>query len=683
MTARAPKRPKRVAKAAPVAADLPHITIEHVAPEIDGGRYPIKRVVGGTVAVSADVYKDGHDTLAARVRYRGPGDRQWRTAPLAYAADVDRWSGRFTVDRVGRWSYTVEAWTDRWATWRSGFEKKVAAGQDVSLELLEGALMVETASRRVKFGAVRRGLTDVAAHLQNALVSVPERVQAALAPELDALMAEHLPPEDLTTYHAELRITVDRERAGFAAWYELFPRSHGVVPGEHGTFRTAAERLPAVAALGFDVVYLPPIHPIGHTFRKGRNNTLTPEPDDVGSPWAIGSEEGGHDAVHPQLGTIDDFDHFVSEAARLGLEVALDFALQCSPDHPWVKQHPDWFRIRPDGSIQYAENPPKKYQDIYPINFWTEDREALWNACRDVLLFWIEHGVKAFRVDNPHTKPFAFWEWVIDQVQSEYPDVVFFSEAFTRPKKLLNLAKLGFTQSYTYFTWKNSAQEIRDWLAEMDAYDAHEYYRGNYFTNTPDILHAYLQTGGPAAFRTRLLLAGTLSPLYGIYSGFELFEGTPVRPGSEEYLNSEKYQLVWRDYDAEPNLNDDIRRLNRVRREHVALQRADNLTFHVSENDQVLFYHKAGGAAAASAGDGASAPRGEDLLVAVNLNPFFTQETMVHVPLAALGIGADETFELEDVLTGDRYWWRGARNYVKLDPARQAGHVFRVHRPGR
>ena len=666
-----------------MAADLPHITIERVTPEIDAGRFPIKRVVGATVLVGADVFKEGHDVLAARVRYRGPGDKQWRFAPLAYAADVDRWTGSFGVDRIGRWTYTVEAWTDRWATWRSGFEKKVAAGQDVSLELLEGALLVESASRRVKFGAVRRGLTDVAAHLQNALVPVPERAQAALAPELDELMAEHLAPDDLTAYDAELGVTVDRERAGFAAWYELFPRSHGVAPGEHGTFRTAAERLPAVAALGFDVVYLPPIHPIGRTFRKGRNNTLTPEWDDVGSPWAIGSEEGGHDAVHPQLGTIDDFDYFVGEATRLGLEVALDFALQCSPDHPWVKQHPDWFKIRPDGSIQYAENPPKKYQDIYPINFWTEDREALWNACRDVLLFWIEHGVKTFRVDNPHTKPFAFWEWVIDQIQTEYPEVVFLSEAFTRPKKLLGLAKLGFTQSYTYFTWKNSAQEIREWLAEMDSFDANEYYRGNYFPNTPDILHAYLQTGGPAAFRARLLLAGTLSPLYGIYSGFELFEGTPVRPGSEEYLNSEKYQLVWRDYEAEPNLNDEIRRLNRVRREHLALQRADNLTFHVSENDQILFFRKAGGAATPSTGDGASAPRTEDLLVAVNLNPFFTQETMVHVPLRALGVAPDEPFEVEDVLTGDRYVWRGARNYVRLEPQRSAGHIFRVSRPTR
>ncbi|MFL5576034.1 MAG: alpha-amylase family glycosyl hydrolase, partial [Gemmatimonadaceae bacterium] len=473
------------------------------------------------------------------------------------------------------------------------------------------------------------------------------------------------------SYPRELTITVDRERAGFAAWYELFPRSQSPVPGRHGTFADAARQLPRLAELGFDVVYLPPIHPIGRTFRKGPNNTLQSSPDDLGSPWAIGNECGGHTAVDPGLGTLEDFSRFVCRANELGLEVALDYALQCSPDHPWVKEHPNWFVIRPDGSIQYAENPPKKYQDIVPLDFWSEDREALWAACRDVLLFWIERGVRTFRVDNPHTKPFAFWEWVIAEVRRDHPDVVFLSEAFTRPKKLLHLAKLGFTQSYTYFTWKNSAWELRQFMTEFSRPELLEYYRGNLFTNTPDILHEYLQTGGAGAFRVRLLLAATLSPLYGIYSGFELMEHEPVRPGSEEYLDSEKYQLRQRDYDAPGNLNAEIRLLNRIRRDQRALQRADNLSFHPSSTPDILFYRKA------------APPGGDDLLVAVNVDPREARDGMVTVPVAELGLAEDETYTVEDLLTGEHYAWRGARNYVRLDPARQPGHLLRVVRPAR
>jgi starch synthase (maltosyl-transferring) len=418
-------------------------------------------------------------------------------------------------------------------------------------------------------------------------------------------------------------------------------------------------------------VYLPPIHPIGHTFRKGKNNTLDPLPGDVGSPWAIGSEEGGHDAVHPELGTVADFERFVRRANELGMEVALDYALQCSPDHPWVREHPDWFHIRPDGTIAYAENPPKKYQDIYPINFWCADREGLWNACRDVLLFWIDRGVKTFRVDNPHTKPFAFWEWVIGEVQSRHPDVVFLSEAFTRPKKLLRLAKLGFTQSYGYFTWKNTAWEIEQWLDEFLAPEVTEYHRGNFFANTPDILHEFLVHGGRPAFRLRLLLAATLSPLYGIYSGYELGENVPVRPGSEEYLNSEKYELRPRDFAAWGNLDDDIRRLNRIRRAERALQRQDNVSFHASETPEILCYRRAavGGSA--------------DLLVAVNLDPHHAQHGVVHVPIDAMGIGPEQPFDVEDLLTGARYTWRGVRNYVRLDPTQQPGHLLRVVAPAR
>ncbi|HEX5580017.1 MAG TPA: alpha-1,4-glucan--maltose-1-phosphate maltosyltransferase [Gemmatimonadaceae bacterium] len=649
---------------------MPHLWIEQITPRVDAGRYAPKRVVGEAVEVGAAIFRDGHDLLAARVRYRGPDGGEWRSAPLTYLYDADRWIGTIVPDAVGRWTFVVEAWTDRWGSWRSGLEKKIGAGQDVHVELLEGAVMLEGAARRQRFGAGRTELQQAAARLRDEGVDQGERARLALSPGLLARMSIAYVPDDLTS-SAELPLRVDRERAAFASWYEFFPRSTSPEPGRHGTFRDAEAMLPRIAELGFDVVYLPPIHPIGHTFRKGRNNTLTPEPGDVGSPWAIGNEHGGHDAVDPNLGTIEDFERFVRRADELGLEVALDYALQCSPDHPWVKEHPDWFVIRPDGSIQYAENPPKKYQDIYPINFWTEDREALWNACRDVLLFWAERGVRSFRVDNPHTKPFAFWEWVIAEVHRRHPEVVFFSEAFTRPNKLLALAKLGFTQSYTYFTWKNTAYELREWMTEFSTPEVLEYYRGNLFANTPDILNEFLVRGGRPAFRLRLLLAGTLSPLYGIYSGFELAENVPVRPGSEEYLDSEKYQLRQRDYAAAGNLDADIRRLNRIRRAQPTLQRADNLRFHHSDNDRVLCFSKT------RRGIRGHGP-GDDLLIVVNLDPHHAQETMVHVPLAELGLDENRDYVVEDLLTGVRYTWRGSRNYVRLDPGAEPGHVLRM-----
>ena len=649
-----------------------HITIEGVTPEVDAGRFAAKRVIGQPCEVGADIFKDGHDLLRARVRYRAPGAGDSSYAPLAYDAAADRWSGAFPLDAVGRWTFTVEAWTDQFGSWRARLEKKLAAGQHVDVELLEGAELVEHATRRMRFGEARKQLEAHGRTLRDATLDRDARAATALAPSLAELMDAHAAPADLTAYLRELPVTVERERTAFAAWYEFFPRSEGsTADGRHGTFDDAARRLPRLAALGFDVIYLPPIHPIGRTFRKGRNNSLTPEPTDVGSPWAIGSEAGGHDAVDPNLGTVEDFTRFVAHARELGLEIALDYALQCSPDHPWTREHPDWFHIRPDGTIAYAENPPKKYQDIYPINFWCDDREALWAACRDVLLFWVARGVTTFRVDNPHTKPFAFWEWVIAEVQRAHPEVAFLAEAFTRPKKLLRLAKLGFSQSYTYFTWKNTGAELRAWMEEFSTPAVLEYYRGNLFANTPDILHEYLVHGGRPAFRTRLLLAGTLSPLYGIYSGYELAENVPVRPGSEEYLDSEKYQLVQRDYEAPGNLNEDVRRLNAIRRASPALQRADNLSFHLSENPQIVFYHKA-----------APAAGGDDLLVAVNVDPHAPHESMVHVPLDRLGIPADAAYAVEDLLTGARYTWRGSRNYVRLDPQAEPGHVLRVVRPG-
>jgi starch synthase (maltosyl-transferring) len=426
-----------------------------------------------------------------------------------------------------------------------------------------------------------------------------------------------------------------------------------------------------VAELGFDVLYLPPIHPIGRSFRKGKNNALTPEPDDIGSPWAIGNEHGGHTAIEPALGTIDDFDRFVARARDRGIEIALDYALQCSPDHPWVTEHPDWFHTRPDGTIAYAENPPKKYQDIYPLNFWCADRDRLWAACRDILLYWIEHGVTIFRVDNPHTKPLAFWEWVIQDIQSAHPDVIFFAEAFTRPKKMKYLAKVGFTTSYTYFTWKNTAWELRDYLTELTQSPMVEYYRGVLFANTPDILHEYLVEGGPPAFRIRLLLAATLLPSFGIYSGFELFENVPLRPGSEEYLDSEKYQLRQRNWDTPESLDDEIALLNGIRREHPALQRYDNLRFLPSDNDRVLCYLKRAPS---------DAPDADDLLIAVTTDPHDAQETVVHVPIAELGIEPEAPYIVHDLLTGKRYSWRGERNYARLDPAVSPGHLFRIER---
>ncbi|HEY4304207.1 MAG TPA: alpha-1,4-glucan--maltose-1-phosphate maltosyltransferase [Gemmatimonadaceae bacterium] len=669
-------------------ARIEYLLIECITPELDAGRYPVKRVVGDVVEVGADIIKEGHDLVSARVLFKGPDDDDWHSSPLTFDFDSDRWTGSFAVAQIGRWTFTVEAWTDRFGTWRSDLKKKVAAGQDVQLELLEGAQFARTASKATRDAAARASLLMTAKLLEDRReIDIDKRVQRALDDDLLALIEEHFKPTDLTRYRYELGITVDRERARFASWYEIFPRSAtgpeaprapqlsdraddgslNTEPPPHGTFRTAATHLPRIAQMGFDVVYLPPIHPIGHTFRKGKNNSLTTEPDDVGSPWAIGNENGGHDAIEPALGTIDDFDHFVATAAKLRMEIALDYALQCSPDHPWVKEHPAWFHIRPDGSIKYAENPPKKYQDIVPINFWCDDREGLWNACRDVLLYWAQHGVKTFRVDNPHTKAFAFWEWVIAEVQREHPDAVFFAEAFTRPKRMKALAKLGFTMSYTYFTWKNHWWDLVPYAEELTQTEMAEYYRGNFFANTPDILNEYLVDGGRPAFRIRLLLAATLLPLYGIYSGYELCENVPVREGSEEYLDSEKYQLRPRDYDQPHNINADVVRINEIRRQQAALQLYNNLTFHESDNPDVLFYRKA--------------LDGQDVLVVATTNATEPQESMVHVPLEELGLVDGEAYVVHDLLTGARYTWNGVRNYVRIDPNIEPGHVFVIEKP--
>ena len=609
-------------------ANAPQLVIENVSPKLDGGRYPIKRMIGGVIEVGADIFKDGHDLIAARILYRRPGEASSRVAPFNYRFDSDRWYGSFKADQIGLWQYDVEAWPDRFGTWRSDLGKRLNAGQDVRPELLEGAALLARLAEKLS-GQAQRVVGDAAKRLANPSLALDERLKVAFAEDVFELVHVPLLADEASRLERPLEVYVDRAEACFSAWYELFPRSQGTDPNKHGTFADTARRLPEIAALGFDVIYLPPVHPIGVTHRKGRNNSPTCVPGDVGSPWAIGAKEGGHTAVHPALGTLADFDVLVASARDFGLEIALDFALQCSPDHPWVKEHPEWFFIRPDGSIRYAENPPKKYEDIYPINFWCKDRQGLWNACRDAILFWVARGVKIFRVDNPHTKPLSFWEWCIREVQASHPETIFLSESFTRPNRMKSLGKLGFTQSYTYFTWKNTAWELKDYLNELTRTEMAEYYRPNFFANTPDILHEFLQTGGRPAFRLRLLLAATLSPTYGIYSGYELCENLPVHHGSEEYLDSEKYEIRVRDWNAPGNIKQDISRLNRIRREQPALHELTNLSFLNTDYG-------------ANSWPTRSRCRAMIVIVIVNLDPHAMHETMVEVPLDELGIGAND-----------------------------------------
>lgn len=650
-----------------------HVVVENVRPLLDCGRYRPKAIVGDEVTVAADVFRDGPDLLRAVVRFRGEGrGARWREAPMTHVGN-DAWEGAFIPDRIGRWAFTIQAWTDRFSTWRRDLERRVEAGQEVDLELEEGARLLEEclvpapARSRERIEAAIAAIRAAPVRSRGESRQDP-RVRAALDPRVHALGARLQPRRDATV-HEPLELRVDRERARFGAWYEFFPRSTGT-RAKHGTFETAIPELTRIARMGFDVVYLPPIHPIGHTYRKGKNNALERDANDVGSPWAIGAEEGGHDTIHPDLGTIDDFDGFVKEAEEVGLEVALDLAIQCSPDHPWVKQHPEWFHHRPDGTIKYAENPPKKYQDIYPVNFDTENRSELWQEVKRIVDFWKSHGVHIFRVDNPHTKPFAFWEWLIGSVHEENPDVIFLAEAFTRPKVMKGLAKLGFTQSYTYFTWRNTKQELTEYLSELAHTDSVDYFRPNFFVNTPDILHEYLQIGGPPAFKIRLVLAAMLSPSYGIYSGYELFENEPREKGSEEYLHSEKYELKPRNWNRKPNLIGYITRINDIRRRFPALHRLDNLHFHYVDKERMIAFSK-------------SHPSEETVLVVVNLNPFHWEETTLHLDLAALGLDAHKPYKVRDLITDKTFTWRGPSNYVKLDPFEEPAHVFHLQGPAR
>jgi starch synthase (maltosyl-transferring) len=643
-----------------------HIVIESVKPQIGCGHYAVKRVVGQRCEVEATIFRDGPDVLRAVVRWHLKGQRGASEAPLTYAnRGLDLWHGSFPLEANGRVLFTVEAWTDVFATWRSELERKVHGGRtDLASEITEGLAIADAALGRAQLPADKALLGRVTERME-ALKADPAAALAVVArPEVEEAMIRLQERHGAVILEPELEIIVDRPRAVFGSWYEIFPRSQGTVPGRGATLREAERRLPAIAAMGFDVLYLTPIHPIGHAHRKGRNNSLVAGPNDPGSPWAIGNEHGGHDAIDPGLGTLADFDHFVAAARAKGLEIAIDFAVQCSPDHPWVKQHPEWFYLRPDGTIKYAENPPKKYEDIYPLNFDSPAREALFAEIRRIMEHWIQHGVTIFRVDNPHTKPIAFWRWIIDDIQAQHPEVLFLAEAFTRPPVMQMLAKIGFTQSYTYFTWRNTKAELTEYLTELTRPEMADFYRPNFFANTPDILHEFLQHGGPPAFLIRLILAGTLGPTYGIYSGFELCENVAVRPGSEEYLDSEKYEIRVRDWDAPGNIKATVRRLNAIRRENPALQELTNLRFYPSESEHILCYGKA------------TTDRTNVILVAVNLDPTRWHDGMVQVPLADLGIAPGGRYQVEDLLTGARYDW-GERNYVRLAPELPA-HILRV-----
>jgi starch synthase (maltosyl-transferring) len=637
----------------------PRIQILNPAPMIDCGRFPAKRTVGEWVEVSADVFRDGHEILRAIVRHRGPGDQEWGEVPMDWIdreVDGDRWAGSFEVDRVGRWEFTVEAWSDLFATWRDELRRKLESGQrDLGGELSEGAVLLEEALERTRNGdsdGDRRLVEHVLVTLADPSAPEEAKHDAVLAPELLAAVERHPDRHDSTRLERSLPLDVERVRARFGAWYELFPRSFD-------GFEGVRKRLPKLAEMGFDVLYLPPVHPIGVTNRKGRNNSLEAKPGDPGSPWAIGGAEGGHDAIHPELGTVEEFENLVADAREHGLEIALDFAIQCSADHPWLKEHPEWFNRRPDGTLKYAENPPKRYQDIYNVNWDSEDWRGLWDALRDVLMTWVERGVRIFRVDNPHTKPLPFWEWLIGEVRAEYPDVILLSEAFTRRVKLRALAKAGFSQSYTYFTWKNSRHELTEYMIELAYSGMQEYCRPNFFANTPDILNEYLVHGGPPAFETRLVLAATLSPTYGIYSGYEHFENVPVREGSEEYLDSEKYEVKRRELDGP--LLPEIARINRIRRENEALQHLSNIVFLDTENDGLIAYHKRWG--------------DNTIITVVSLDPHRPQEGVAVVPA---WLGLPPAFQVEDLLDGAPYDWRLGRNYVRLGPGERMAHLLRV-----
>ena len=633
--------------------------VTDVFPVVDGGKRPAAAAVGERIGIRATSFREGHDALGLEVVLLRGGVERARTR-MTPIPGVDRWEGFVRPDEMGEWEFCIEAWSDPWSTWRHRAEVKIPAGIDVELELEEGALLLD------RTAVPNEHLAHAAATMRSASVPIPVRLAAGLDPVVDAHMQQH-PIREYVSVHGPWPMLAQRRRALYGSWYEFFPRSEGAVPPTSGTFRTAMHRLPAVAEMGFDVLYLPPIHPIGTAFRKGPNNTLTPGPDDVGSPWAIGADEGGHDAVHPDLGSLADFDAFLERAGELGIEIALDLALQASPDHPWVKAHPEWFTTRADGTIAYAENPPKKYQDIYPLNF-DNDPEGLYAEVERVVRFWMSHGVRIFRVDNPHTKPLWVWERLIASINATDPDVLFLAEAFTKPPMMRQLAEVGFQQSYTYFTWRTSKRELTEYASEL-AGPAAAYMRPNFFVNTPDILHEYLQHGGSPAFAIRATLAATLSPTYGVYAGFELYEHVAVKPGSEEYLDSEKYQLRPRDWAAAESRGDSLAPyltlLNQIRRHHPALQDLRSLHFHPTDNEHIIAYSKE--------------DRGDLILVVCALDPHRAAEATVWWDMATLGMTQHEVFSAHDLVTGSVWAWRHG-TYVRFEPWDHVAHIVRVER---
>ncbi|MGH8290454.1 MAG: alpha-1,4-glucan--maltose-1-phosphate maltosyltransferase [Steroidobacteraceae bacterium] len=641
------------------------VVIEGLSPRVDCGRFPARRVLGDSVTVEADVFADGHDAVTASVLYRHESETQWHGVPMSFLGN-DRWQGRFTVQTLGRYFFTVEAWVDHLESWRRALAKKHQADQDIEIELQQGAALALAHAGRVAEPEARR-LREWANALTDPVRETGERALLAQSEALYELTRRSPDRELVLRREPPLAIAVDRERARFSSWYEMFPRSAAPRPGEHGTLADVETLLPYVASMGFDVLYLPPIHPIGEVERKGPNNRTGASPGDPGSPWAIGSRQGGHKDVHPRLGTLADFHRLLASAGALGIELALDIAFQCAPDHPYVREHPEWFLKRPDGRVQYAENPPKKYQDIYPFWFECEDWQALWAELKSVFEFWIAQGVRIFRVDNPHTKPFAFWEWVIGEIHRAHPEVIFLAEAFTRPKVLYRLAKLGFTQSYNYFPWRNSKREIVEYFTELTSRPLCEFFRPSLWPNTPDILTEYLQFGGRPAFVTRLILAATLGASYGVYGPpFELMDNRPRESGSEEYLDSEKYEPRSWSRDDPASLKDLITRLNRIRRENPALQSNAGLRFHPIDNEALIAYSKTSDE--------------DSILVVVNVDPHHAQTGWLQLELTALALPVDAPYQMDDLISGARFLWRGARNYVALDPAGTAAHLFRIRR---
>lgn len=645
------------------------VIISNLSPLVEGGLYPTKRVVDETLVVEADIFKDGHDVVVAKLGWREAGARKWNEVPMELIEN-DRWKGELSFEKIGNYEISISAWADEILTWLHDFERRLVGKQeDFSTEIEEGRVILSTAAIRAAGGKSPDDAEAIEDLTSRLMKSDPSEIPTMIDnPHTLKLLARWPNRSQATKLAKPMQVVIETKLSAFSAWYEFFPRSAEGIEGKHSAFRDCLPRIEDAKAMGFDIVYFPPIHPIGLAHRKGKNNTVTCEPDDVGSPWAIGGKAGGHRKVEPALGKVKDFVWLLGQARKRGIEIAIDFALNCSPDHPYVNEHPEWFYHRPDGSIKYAENPPKKYQDIYPLDFHCDDWADLWKELHDVVLFWVKKGVRVFRVDNPHTKPVSFWEWLISEIHSVDPTVIFLSEAFTKPKMMQTLAKAGFTQSYTYFTWRETKQELTEYVTELTKGHMRDYYRANFWPNTPDILPFHLQHAPPSAFKIRAALAATLSSSWGIYSGYELCENEPL-PGREEYLDSEKYQLKTRDWDKPGNIKEFITRLNQARHENAALQEYANIDFVPIDNEQMLAFYKW------------SPDRENVVVVVVNLDPKHRQESLLHLPLSELGIIQGREFQVEDLIYGDIYTWRESTNFVSLDPRTKPVHVFRVKKP--